>query len=96
MTYTQHEPRNLNGEASLYLMIGRIQSDVSHLATGLDVVSEKVDKLERNARRKIIPVPRGWIQSLGITGKQWLLVGLGIGMGLTGTVTPELFQKLIR
>jgi hypothetical protein len=94
--HTQHESGNLNGYPTLYLLVGRIQSDVSHLATGLDDVREKVDKLERNARRKIIPVPRGWIQSLGITGKQWLLIGLGIGMGLTGTVTPELFQKLIR
>jgi hypothetical protein len=62
----QHESGNLNGSATLYLLIGRIQSDVSHLATGLDVVSEKVDKLERNARRKIIPVPKGWLSSLTI------------------------------
>jgi hypothetical protein len=94
MTYTQHESRNLNGEASLYLMIGRIQSDVSHLATGLDDVSAKVDRIERTVRRK--REPRAFVQSLGISAKQWLLVGLGIGMGLTGTVTPELFQKLIR
>jgi hypothetical protein len=74
----QHELQNLNGAASLYLMIGRIQSDVSHLATGLDVVSEKVDKLERNARRKIIPVPRGWMSSLTLKDMGGFLIGLAI------------------
>lgn len=76
--HTQHEHRNLNGEASLYLMIGRIQSDVSHLATGLDVVSEKVDKLERNARRRIIPVPRGWLSSSTLKDLGGFLIGLAI------------------
>jgi hypothetical protein len=91
----QHELQNLNGAASLYLMIGRIQSDVSHLATGLDVVSEKVDKLERNARRKIIPVPRGWMSSLGLTGKELIILALAAGMGVTGTLTPETVRALL-
>jgi hypothetical protein len=91
----QHESGNLNGSASLYLMIGRIQSDVSHLATGLGVVSEKVDKLERNARRKIIPVPRGWMSSLGLTGKELLILALVAGMGATGTLTPEMVRAAL-
>jgi hypothetical protein len=81
----QHESQNLNGAASLYLMIGRIQSDVSHLATGLDVVSEKVDKLERNARRKIIPVPRAWTSSLTIKDIGGFLLGATIlSMAIAG------------
>jgi hypothetical protein len=75
---THSESGNLNGSATLYLLIGRIQSDVSHLATGLDVVSEKVDKLERNARRKIIPVPKGWMSSLTIKDLGGFLLGATI------------------
>jgi hypothetical protein len=76
--HTQQESGNLNGSATLYLLIGRIQSDVSHLATGLDVVSEKVDKLERNARRKIIPVPKGWMSSLALKDIGGFLLGATI------------------
>jgi hypothetical protein len=89
----QNESGSLNGQASLYLMIGRIQSDVSHLATGLGVVSEKVQRLERTARRK--PEPRAWIQSLGLSGKELLILGWLAAMGITGTITPEQFQKLL-
>jgi hypothetical protein len=92
---THSESGNLNGQASLYLMIGRIQSDVSHLATGLNVVSEKVDKLERNSRRKIIPVPKGWMSSLGLTGKELIILALVAGMGVTGTLTPDMVRAAL-
>jgi hypothetical protein len=92
---THSESGNLNGSATLYLLIGRIQSDVSHLATGLGVVSEKVDKLERNARRKIIPVPKGWMSSLGLTGKELIILAFAAGLGATGTLTPETVRALL-
>jgi hypothetical protein len=32
---------------------------------------------------------------LDISPKQWLLIGLGLGMGVTGTLTPEVFRALL-
>jgi hypothetical protein len=90
---TQHESGNLNGSATLYLMVGEIRSDVKHLRSDVQDVSGRVQRLERTARRK--PEPRAWIQSLDISPKQWLLIGLGLGMGVTGTLTPEVFRALL-
>ena len=98
MQHTQHESGNLNGSATLYLIIGELRQGQRHLENGVSDLSGKVDRLDtkvdRLARRK--REPRAWIKSLGITWKQWVLIGAGMGMGLTGTITPELFQKLIR
>jgi hypothetical protein len=91
---TQHEA-GLNGSATLYLLIGRIESDVKHLRSDVSDVREKVDKLERNARRKIIPVPRGWMSSLGLTGKELIILALAATMGATGTLTPEMVRAAL-
>jgi hypothetical protein len=90
---TQHESGSLNGSATLYLMVGEIRSDVKHLRSDVQDVSGRVQRLERTVRKK--REPRAWIQSLDISPKQWLLIGLGLGMGATGTLTPELFRALI-
>jgi hypothetical protein len=92
---THSESGRLNGSATLYLLIGRIESDVKHLRSDVSDVREKVDKLERNARRKIIPVPRGWMSSLGLTGKELIILALAAGMGVTGTLTPETVRALL-
>jgi hypothetical protein len=74
-------------------MVGEIRSDVKHLRSDVQDVSGRVQRLERTVRKK--REPRAWIQSLDISPKQWLLIGLGLGMGATGTLTPELFRALI-
>jgi hypothetical protein len=90
---TQHESANLNGAASLYLMIGELREGQKHLATGLQDVSEKVDRLERNARRK--KEPPALLSSLGMTGKEMLILVWLACMGVTGTLTPETFRALL-
>jgi hypothetical protein len=92
---THSESGNLNGSATLYLLIGRIESDVKHLRSDVTDVREKVDKLERNARRKIIPVPKGWISSLGLTGKELIILAFAAGLGATGTLTPEMVRAAL-
>ena len=91
----QSEHGNLNGSATLYLLIGEMKSDVRHLANGLSEVAEKVDKLERNARRRIIPipVPKGWMSSLTlkdmggfIFGATILMLAIAGKWGLIGDV----------
>lgn len=95
---THSESGSLNGAASLYLMIGQLQEGQKHLQSDVHDVSAKVERLDDKVSRLVRKKrePRVWIQSLGITWKQWVLIGVGMGMGLTGTLTPELFQKLIR
>jgi hypothetical protein len=92
----QHELHNLNGAASLYLMIGHLQARADHFETGLNEVAAKVEKLERSSRRKI--VPRGWMSSLGklgLTGKELIILAIAATMGATGTLTPETFRALL-
>ena len=83
---------NSNGSASLYLMLGEVRSDVKHLISDVSDVRQRVGHLELQRDK---PAVRGSINSIGITGKQWLAVALAIGMGLTGTVTPELFRNML-
>jgi hypothetical protein len=74
----QSEQGNLNGYPTLYLMVGELRQGQKHLETGLHVLNEKVDKLERNARRKIIPVPKGWMSSLTLKDMSGLIFGATI------------------
>ena len=72
------EHGSLNGFPTLYLMVGELRQGQKHLETGLHVLNEKVDKLERNARRKIIPVPKGWMSSLTLKDMGGLIFGATI------------------
>jgi hypothetical protein len=90
---TQHESGSLNGSATLYLMVGEIRSDVKHLRSDVQDVSGRVQRLERTARRK--PEPHAWIQLSGLSAKELLILGLAVGMGVTGTVTPEVFRAFL-
>lgn len=94
----QHECGSLNGSATLYLMVGRLQSSVEHLEnrleTGLHGLSEEVEELKRTTGLKP-PEPKGWIASLGLSGKEVLLLAFALGMGITGTVTPEQFRAIL-
>jgi hypothetical protein len=87
------EPGALNGSATLYLMVGELRSGQKHLETGLHVLSGKVDRLERSVRKK--PEPRAWLSSLGMTGKELLILGWLACMGISGTLTPEAFRALV-
>jgi hypothetical protein len=97
---TQEQFSSLNGAASLYLMIGRLTSNVEHLEktleTGLHDVNVKVDRLERTVRMK--REPRAWmssLSSLGLTGKELIILAIAASMGATGTLTPETFRALL-
>ena len=77
---TQAESGNLNGSATLYLMIGEIRSDVKHLRTDLQGVSVKVERLEQ---QRSSPLPlrdlggflfAAAVVLLAIAGK-WALLG---------------------
>jgi hypothetical protein len=94
---TQHESGSLNGAASLYLMIGELRQGQRHLESGLQDVRSTVERLDGKVDRLVRKKrePRAWIQSLDISPKQWLLIGLGLGMGVTGTLTPEVFRTLL-
>jgi hypothetical protein len=73
---THSESGRLNGQASLYLMIGHLQARADHFETGLSEVASKVERLERSSRRKI--VPRGWMSSLTIKDLGGFLLGATI------------------
>lgn len=74
------EQHGLNGVASLYLMIGAMQSDVKHLASGLHVLSGKVAQLEQQSSWRLPFKDLGGflfaaaILILAVAGK-WALIG---------------------
>lgn len=79
MTHTQLESGNLNGSATLYLMVGRIEADVKHLQSDVRDVSAKVDRLA--SRRSLPPLKDLGGFMIGLTlvivalAQKWDLVG---------------------
>lgn len=88
----------LNGVESLYLMVGQLQSSVTHIEKRLDSelpdLSAKVEALQRSSRRRRRE-PRDWTQYLGLSGRELFVWGLVAGLSLTGTLTADQIRSLL-